>query len=298
MRTVLIACLIACALVGCAGLSSRGDDGREVSAVVPPPPPPPAERAAADMRVPRSRSPVVRDATRPLASTGRPARAGSTTAPDAELATPAAATRTHDPASAAPGTAGVAAAADTGTAVVDRLLAQLQPGHVAFNAPQAINVEDTVLVQLVVRPGASRAELRERIEGPGRVLDEAVQVANTMQARLTGEGFRITAQTPERQLVSSGVTEWAWEITPTAPGRHTLTLALDALVPLDGSVVPRTLRTFRKPIEVDVTAGQRVASFVEENGKWVWTTLLVPVFGWVAKRRKDRKAAAKDDAGR
>ena len=175
------------------------------------------------------------------------------------------------------------------TAVVDRLLAQLQPGHVAFNAPRAINVEDTVLVQLVVSPAAGRAELRERIEGPGRVVDEAVQVANTMQARLTGEGFRITAQTPERQLVSSGVTEWAWEITPLSPGRHTLTLALDALVPLDGSLVPRTLRTFRKPIEVEVTAGQRVGSLLEQHGKWIWTTLLVPVFGWAAKRRRDRQ---------
>jgi hypothetical protein len=231
----------------------------------------------------------------PTPSASRPSRAGIATAdPDSERATPTPPPSTGGTSSAA--RASAAPDTDTSTAVVDRLLAQLQPGHVAFNAPQAINVEDTVLVQLVVSPGASRTELRERIEGPGRVVDEAVQVANTMQARLTGEGFRITAQTPERQLVSSGVTEWAWEITPMAPGRHTLTLALDALVPLDGSVVPRTLRTFRKPIEVDVTAGQRVSSFVEAHGKWVWTTLLVPAFGWAAKRRKDRKAAAQRDA--
>jgi hypothetical protein len=206
------------------------------------------------------------------------------------------ATGNGSPAGASVALASETDAAPTSTRLVDRLLAQLQPGRVAFNAPQAINVEDTVLVQLVVSPDATRNELRERVEGPGRVVDEAVQVANTMQARLTGEGFRITAQTPERQLVSSGVTEWAWEITPLSPGRHTLTLALDALVPLDGNVVPRTLRTFRKPIEVDVTAGQRVTSFVGEHGKWIWTTLLVPVLGWAAKHRKDRKGEGKGDA--
>lgn len=212
------------------------------------------------------------------------ASTSSATSKNTAVTATTAATRAATAAEASPD-----ATTPTSTAVVDDLLAQLQPGHVAFNAPRAINVEDTVLVQLVVSPAAGRAELRERIEGPGRVVDEAVQVANTMQARLTGEGFRITAQTPERQLVSSGITEWAWEITPVSPGRHTLTLALDALVPLDGSVVPRTLRTFRKPIEVDVTTGQRIGSLIEAHGKWVWTTLLVPVFGWAAKRRRDRK---------
>ncbi|MGY4517379.1 hypothetical protein ACVWWW_002947 [Lysobacter sp. HA18] len=196
----------------------------------------------------------------------------------------------------------VTTSAASSTAIVDRLLAQLQPGHVAFNAPQAVNIEQTVLVQLVVSPDANEATLRERIEGPGKVTSESVQVANMMQARLTGEGFRIVAQTPERQLVSSGVTEWAWEITPQAPGHHTLNLSLDALVSLDGQTVPRTLRTFRKPIDVDVTTRQRVTSFLDANGKWVWTTLLVPAFGWFAKKRKDAKAAkdelAKNDSAK
>ncbi|WP_166636853.1 hypothetical protein [Cognatilysobacter terrigena] len=182
----------------------------------------------------------------------------------------------------------------TSTQIVDRLLAQLQPGHVAFNAPQAVNIEQTVLVQLVVSPDASEAALRERVDGPGKVASESVQVANMMQARLTGEGFRIVAQTPERQLVSSGVTEWAWEITPQAPGHHTLNLALDALVPLEGQTVPRTLRTFRKPIDVQVTPRQQVTSFLDEHGKWIWTTLLVPAAGWVAKVRKSRKGDGKD----
>ncbi|GAB1594731.1 hypothetical protein [Lysobacter claricitrinus] len=221
----------------------------------------------------------------PPASTGP---ASATTA-DTDAGDTRAASSTTD---VAPG---VATTSASSTEVVDRLLAHLQPGHVAFNAPQAINIEQTVLVQLVVSPDASEATLRERIEGPGKVASESVQVANTMQARLTGEGFRIVAQTPERQLVSSGVTEWAWEITPEAPGRHTLNLSLDALVPLDGETVPRTLRTFRKPIEVEVTARQKLSSFVDENGKWIWTTLLVPAFGWFAKKRKAGKDGDKGD---
>jgi hypothetical protein len=41
------------------------------------------------------------------------------------------------------------------------------------------------------------------------------------------------------------------------------------------------------------TLTQRVNDMISEHGKWLWTTLLLPVFGWMAKKRSaSRKAAA------
>jgi len=178
---------------------------------------------------------------------------------------------------------------DTGTQVVDAILAQLKLGNVAFNTPSTINIRETVSIHVALSPDASAAVLEDRVDGPGGKVSQALQVSNNMEARLSGEGFRIVPVTSERQAVSSGITEWIWDVTPLAAGRHTLTLTIDALINVNGETVPRTLRTFRKPIQVEVTATQRVSGLLSEHGKWLWTTLLVPIFGWMARKRSNRK---------
>jgi len=172
---------------------------------------------------------------------------------------------------------------------VDQALAQLDLGHVAFNAPDRVNVADTVTVVLALSPDRSREEVAERITGPGQHVVQSVQVSNLMEARLTGEGFRIVAVTPARQAVGTGISEWAWDITPEAEGRRTLTLALDALIKVDGETVPRSLRTFRHPIDIEVTTGQRLGAWIRDHGKWAWGALLLPLLGWWHKRRSADK---------
>ncbi|MEO8365021.1 MAG: hypothetical protein ABI538_02320 [Pseudoxanthomonas sp.] len=181
---------------------------------------------------------------------------------------------------------------DTGTNVVDGIMAQLKLGNVAFNTPASINIEETVSIHVALSPSEAVEALEARVQGPGQKVSHALQVANNMEARLSGEGFRIVPVTSERQAVSSGVTEWIWDVTPLTVGKHQLTLTIDALINVNGETVPKTLRTFRKPIEVEVTATQRVSGVVSEHGKWLWTTLLVPVFGWMARKRSARGKAA------
>lgn len=167
-------------------------------------------------------------------------------------------------------------------------MSQLTLGNVAFNTPATINIEETVSIHVALSPSENAAALKDRVEGPGEKVSHALQVANNMEARLSGEGFKIVPVTSERQAVSSGVTEWIWDVTPLTAGKHQLTLTIDALINVNGETVPKTLRTFRKPIEVEVTTVQRVGGVINEHGKWLWTTLLVPIFGWVAKRRRDK----------
>ena len=183
--------------------------------------------------------------------------------------------------------------AATSTSAVDQALAQLKLGNVAFNSPARINIEDTVSIKVELSPNQSQAALLARVDEPGAKLSESLQVSNLMEARLSGEGFKIVAVTPERQAVSSGITEWIWDVTPETEGRRQLTLSIDALITVNGELVPRTLRTFRKPIEVEVSSGQRIGGFLGEHGKWAWTTLLVPLFGWVAKKRQAKAGQAR-----
>jgi hypothetical protein len=108
-----------------------------------------------------------------------------------------------------------------------------------------------------------------------------------MEARLTGYMFNITAITDEIQAVSeSHNTEWRWEIHPKEEGKHSLHLTLTALIEVDGHSTPRAIRTFDKIIEVTVTRTQKLFNFFKNNWQWVWTAILIPIMGWLWKRKK------------
>jgi hypothetical protein len=167
---------------------------------------------------------------------------------------------------------------------IDRYLDQLDLGNLAFNAPERMLMGETTEMRLLLSPTLDIDELQRKLQDlPGVLQGEQVRVAPRMEAVLSGQNFRITAITPALQAVSrSEPTEWRWEVSPTTPGAHRLHLALNARV----TDTARTLRTFDRTILVNVTAGQRVASFVGNNWKWLWTTALVPLGGWLWQRRR------------
>lgn len=313
MKRIALALVLA-GLSGCAHRSESVYPATAEPAPVPtmsvPPPPPPAfdeararaleaqareqaqQRERADARAAAERRAAMQmaqarqqmQARIELPATASPSRPGTATRSDG-ASTPALPPMQQDGA-ANPGSA----ATDTDTEVVDEILSQLTLGKVAFNTPRFINIEETVSIHVALSPSEGEAVLLERVEGPGEKVASDLQVGNNMEARLSGEGFKIVPVTRERQAVASGVTEWIWDVTPLRAGKHQLTLTIDALISVNGQTIPKTLRTFRKPIEVDVTVGQRLGGWLSEHGKWAWTTLLLPLFGWVAKKRKAKAA--------
>lgn len=164
---------------------------------------------------------------------------------------------------------------------VDKILDSLPSGNIAFNTPPAMNLSDTAIIQLKLDLATSIDELKRTIEAEGQKEGARIKVADRMEARLSGPNFAITQVTPEQQAISQGqVTEWKWEVKPTAEGRHHLHLTLSALLSVGGASTQRTIRTFDKFIEVDVTLPQRVSSFIQGNWQWLWAVLLAPFAGW------------------
>ena len=108
-----------------------------------------------------------------------------------------------------------------------------------------------------------------------------------MEARLTGQGFKITAVTPERQAVSgSEVTMWKWDVEPIEAGRQRLHLTLSATLDVRGTSSDRTVRTFERTLAIDVSLSDRMSKFVGDNWQWLWTAILLPVGAWYVNRRK------------
>ena len=170
---------------------------------------------------------------------------------------------------------------------IDGILEQLAVGNIAFNAPQTMNLHHTALIQLKLGLTTPTAELKRLIQAEGEKEGASLRVSDRMEARLTGPNFVISAITPETQAVSrSTITEWQWEVKPNSGGRQNLHLTVSALLTIDGAPTPRVIRTFDKIIEVDVTWNQQVRSFFENNWQWLWAAVIIPLVGWLWKRRQ------------
>jgi hypothetical protein len=170
---------------------------------------------------------------------------------------------------------------------VDSLLENMEFGSIAFNAPKNINIDDSPQIQLILSLAETVENLKHSITEEGERRGANIRVSDRMEARLTGYMFQITAITPETQAVSkSQETEWKWEVHPKEKGRHELHLTLNAILEINGHSTPRTIETFDTQIEVEVTTRQNMKSFFMSNWQWLWAAILLPVIGWILKRKK------------
>ncbi len=150
-----------------------------------------------------------------------------------------------------------------------------------------INIGDSPQIQLILSLSETMDELKQSITEEGERIGDTIKVSDRMEARLSGHMFQITAITHETQAVSkSQRTEWKWEIHPKEEGKYKLHLTLTALLEINGHTTPRAIRTFSKIIEVNVTATQKIGIFFKNNWQWLWAAILVPVAGWLWRRRK------------
>ena len=175
-------------------------------------------------------------------------------------------------------------------AAVEQTIKGLEFGNIAFNAPHEIDFQDTAIIRLVLGLRTPIDKLKQLIEhAVGEKESARIQISNRMEARLSGSTFAITAITPEKQAVTqNSITEWEWEVKPTASGMQDLHLTLSVIINVDGTPIEKTIRTFDRHIQVKVPKGRQVVSFIENNWQWLWAAILVPIFGLVWRKKKGR----------
>jgi hypothetical protein len=190
--------------------------------------------------------------------------------------------------------------ADDPMSEVDRKLAALPLGNIAFNTPETIPLGDTATIELLVSMKEAEEELRQQVHGIGGVETAHVQLSDQMEAKVTGLGFHIEPITPERQAVSqTQETRWRWQIEPAKSDTLELNLTLSALIKIDGEPSARAIRTFEKTIVVKVPFGQHVVTAMSNNIELLTSVVLIPVAGgtWrYFRKRKRGKVLPNDDA--
>jgi hypothetical protein len=131
-------------------------------------------------------------------------------------------------------------------------------------------------------------DLIQQLSEAGKKESARIQVADRMSATLSGGGaFDVSPAGAQQQFISrQQVTTWAWEVTPKQVGTQYLILSFDAVLTVDGREGTRNIRTFTRPIQVEVawpeTSGEWFEWFKSwfENISWLWATILLPVGYW------------------
>jgi len=157
--------------------------------------------------------------------------------------------------------------------------------------------DESRIIALVASPKMDAAtlssDLRGRIGGVDPIEVQKLQVAPLMEAQLEGApAFEITALTPTRQPVSRAApTEWRWNARARESGKHDLHLTINAIITVDGERFPRSLDVLKREIEVEITAPQRVALFVQANWQWLAGTIVIPMalWFWTSRRSSNKK---------
>lgn len=180
---------------------------------------------------------------------------------------------------------------------IDIILRNMEFGNIAFNTPRSLNIQDTAIIQLLLNAKIPFDLLKQQLEWAGAREGTKIKISDKMEASLTAPNFAITPISPGIQAISrKETTEWKWEIKPKSTGRHYVHLTLSALLNIEGESTPRAIRTFDRRIEIDITWGQLAKGFFSNNWQWLWAALIVPIAGWIWKKKLDghhKKGATK-----
>lgn len=181
---------------------------------------------------------------------------------------------------------------------LDLLVKGLPLGSIAFNVPNKMDLDESTELALTLSLTTGLDDLRRSVMFPqdkGTVESASVRVTDRMEARLTGNGFQITAITPELQaVIPSEATTWKWLIKAAHPGKHDLHLTVSALVEINKSTTPFVSRTFDKTITVEITWQKKIAGFTQENWQWIWGAVGAPVGVWFFNRYRKPRPRQRD----
>lgn len=165
----------------------------------------------------------------------------------------------------------------------------------AFAVTDKANIEDNIKAQLLIDPNKTIDQVDQQLIIKGTKIKENIKVSKIVKAKLTAPNFKVDMLTDEEQILSDDKsTEWLWKLTPTEAGVFEVDVSVTAIINIDGRESKHHLKTFDKKITVEVTEGQILSGWLEENWKWIISTLIIPILVFLFKE-KFNKLISKDN---
>lgn len=163
---------------------------------------------------------------------------------------------------------------------------KLFKASLAFAMLEKANVNEDIKAQLLIDPNKEVNNLTSQLTVKGTATAKEIKVSKIVKATLVAPDFNITKITEEEQILSdTEPTEWLWTLSPKSAGNHEVNLSVTAIIKIDGRESKYHLKTFDKTIVVEITKAQVLTIWLNENWKWIISTLIIPLIVFMFKEK-------------
>jgi len=169
--------------------------------------------------------------------------------------------------------------------IQENLLEQLYNAAFGYFVPTQANIDELIEAKLIINPNSTESEITEQLGEASQ--SGSIEITRVVEARLETHDFYIRNVTPTRQVVfNNSDTVWIWDLRAKEAGSKTVRITIDAILTVEGERVERHIESYTGVINIDVTPKQRILTWVENNWKWAWGAIFVPLGIYLWKRRK------------
>jgi hypothetical protein len=170
----------------------------------------------------------------------------------------------------------------------------IREGYIGFNVPGEMKQGEEQRITIRIATD-SPDKLGKDLAGEPAFKRDSLTVAPYMTVKLKAkdsEAFEIVSQSPEDQFVGSDTfTEWRFDVKPLKSGLQELDLMVGVRIKDAGSQEIRFEPSYDRKLNVKVDAVWVITRFVSKNWKWIIGTLLLPIVGYLIKRKLDASNA-------
>jgi hypothetical protein len=194
--------------------------------------------------------------------------------------------------------------------IIEAAQKELADGHIVYTNITKMDLNRTYEFAARIAINESTENMTKEFS-PGPKELRTLKVYKAMEVTLTGDEFEIQPRSEETQQIPELIPghnygSWLWNVKPTSDGQHNLTLTAYAIITVPQLPEKKIhLETIRVPINVTVEKkGNGPISLLEignnflgneENWKWIIATILIPIIGWLYKK-KSGKGKDKDES--
>lgn len=108
------------------------------------------------------------------------------------------------------------------------------------------------------------------------------KVSPEMKAEIVGEGLIVKNPGPQEQLyVMDDETHWTWQVSPESSGSHKIKFLLHLHVYAEGKNTPTIINV----ADANVNVQGDLSGWLARNWGWFVLLLIIPVTGWLVRRR-------------
>lgn len=167
-------------------------------------------------------------------------------------------------------------------------------GKISIRVPTVMELEDTYRIEIRISKELE-AEILQQLTPSEKIVIDSLWVGDIMVMRLQGEHFSIVNFDEEEQgVLSSGYTQWEYDVKPLKTGRHKLLVKVGIVyhVPNLGPT-RKYFPVHEVEIDIEVSPVKRLASFATDRWEFLVSTILIPLltllYGRIRKQRRPQQ---------